>query len=374
MNSKITIHIIYPNYIAKNGQGMSVGGIQTYLSNLIDLIKDKGLDVSLYQTADYDFHINVDGLDVYACQLKKSADVSQALYEKCTEYLQEDDIIIFGTDFQIIKTECKRVIGIQHGISWDIPMYEIGNGKFAYLKSFCRKALNAWRRNKCIQNANKVVCVDHNFVNWYRAVVPFPQTNFTVIPNFTDIPEEKEFVDKEDVRIIFARRFFTYRGTRLFANVIERILKNNNNVYVTFAGEGPDEEYIRNKFNGNDKVTIIKYNSNESLKIHKKHDIAVVPTIGSEGTSLSLLEAMASGCAAVCSNVGGMTNIILDGFNGIMFDPYNEDDLYYAIEHLVKDKNERIRIAKNGYITARESFSLHVWRERWNKVIDDIIK
>ena len=228
--------------------------------------------------------------------------------------------------------------------------------------------------HKCMQNANKVVCVDHNFVNWYRAVVPFPQTNFTVIPNFTDIPEEKEFVDNEDVRIIFARRFFTYRGTRLFANVIERILKNHNNVYVTFAGEGPDEEYIRNKFNGNDKVTITKYNSNESLKIHKKHDIAVVPTIGSEGTSLSLLEAMASGCAAVCSNVGGMTNIILDGFNGIIFDPYNEDDFYYAIERLVKDKNERIRIAKNGYITARESFSLQVWRERWNKVIDDIIK
>ena len=69
-----------------------------------------------------------------------------------------------------------------------------------------------------------------------------------------------------------------------------------------------------------------------------------------------------------------MTNIILDGFNGIIFDPYNEEDFYYAIERLVKDKNERIRIAKNGYITARESFSIQVWRERWNKVIDDIIK
>lgn len=374
MSTKTKIHIIYPNYLAKNGKGMSVGGIQTYLSNLINLIKDKGIGVSLYQTADYDFHTNVDGLDVYACKLQKGADVSQVLYEKCKEYLQEDDIIIFGTDFQIIKTECKRVIGIQHGISWDIPTYEIGNGKFAYFKSFCRKALNTWRRNKCLQNANKVVCVDHNFVNWYRAVVPFPQTNFTVIPNFTDIPKEREYVDKEDVRIIFARRFFTYRGTRLFANVIERILKKHNNVYVTFAGEGPDEEYIRNKFNGNDKVTITKYNSNESLEIHKKHDIAIVPTVGSEGTSLSLLEAMASGCAVVCSNVGGMTNIILDGFNGIMFDPYNEDDLYYAIKRLVKDKNERNRIAKNGYTTTCESFSLQIWRERWSKVIDDIIK
>ena len=373
MSTKTKIHIIYPNYLAKDGKGMSVGGVQTYLSNLIDLIKDKGLGVSLYQTADYDFHLNVNGLDVYACKLSKGANVPQILYEKCKEYLQEEDVIIFGTDFQIIKTECKRVIGIQHGISWDIPEYEIGNGKLAFLKAFCRKALYAWRRNTRIKIANKIVCVDHNFVNWYRSVVPFPQTKFTVIPNFTDIPEERKYPDKEDVRIIFARRFFTYRGTRLFANVIEKILKKHNNVYVTFAGEGPDEKYIRDKFNDNDNVTITKYNSSESLEIHKKHDIAVVPTVGSEGTSLSLLEAMASGCATVCSNVGGMTNIILDGFNGIMFDPYNEDDLYYAIERLVTEKKERARIAKNGYTTARESFSLQIWRERWSKVIDDII-
>ena len=51
-NPDSKIHIIYPSYLAKDGKGMSVGGVQTYLSNLIDLIKSKGLQVSLYQTAD----------------------------------------------------------------------------------------------------------------------------------------------------------------------------------------------------------------------------------------------------------------------------------------------------------------------------------
>lgn len=368
-----TIHIIYSNYIANDGNGMSVGGIQTYLSNLIDLIKSKGLKVLLYQTANFDFEKDIDGLKVYAYKIDKGESVPQKLYEKCKAHLGEDDVIIFGTDFQIIKTDCKRVIGIQHGISWDIPNKKIGNGHFAYLKEFVRKTRNAWQRVKCIKNAYKIVCVDYNFVNWYRAIVPYSQTSFTVIPNFTEIPAEREYEDKTDVRIIFARRFFTYRGTRLFANVIERILQKYNNVSVTFAGEGPDEEYINNKFKNNSKVTITKYNSNESLAIHCRHDIAVVPTIGSEGTSLSLLEAMASGCVAICSNVGGMTNIVLDGFNGIMFDPYNEDDLYYAIERVITDKALRQKLAKNGYKTVKESFSLDIWKERWSRVIDDTI-
>ena len=368
-----TIHIIYSNYIANDGNGMSVGGIQTYLSNLIDLIKSKGLKVLLYQTANFDFEKDIDGLKVYAYKIDKGESVPQKLYEKCKAHLGEDDVIIFGTDFQIIKTDCKRVIGIQHGISWDIPNKKIGNGHFAYLKEFVRKTRNAWQRIKCIKNADKIVCVDYNFVNWYRAIVPYSQTSFTVIPNFTEIPAEREYEDKTDVKIIFARRFFTYRGTRLFANVIERIMQKYNNVSVTFAGEGPDEEYINNKFKNNSKVTITKYNSNESLAIHCRHDIAVVPTIGSEGTSLSLLEAMASGCVAICSNVGGMTNIILDGFNGIMFDPYNEDDLYYAIERVITDKALRQKLAKNGYKTVKESFSLDIWKERWSRVIDDTI-
>lgn len=367
------IHIIYPNYLNKDGDKMSVGGIQTYLSNLIDLIKDKGLEVSLYQTANYNFEKNIDALKIYAIKTSSNKNIAQQLYDKCKQYLKEDDIIIFGTDFQIIETDCKRVIGIQHGISWDIPTVEAAKSRFTFLKSFCRKALNAWKRNKCIQKANKVVCVDHNFVNWYRAVIPFPQTQFIVIPNFTPIPPEKEYNEKNEIRIIFARRFFEYRGTRLFANVIERILKKHSNIYVTFAGEGPDEEYIKNKFKNNDRVTITKYDSNESIEIHQKHDIAVVPTIGSEGTSLSLLEAMASGCAVICSNVGGMTNIILDGFNGVMFDPYNEDDFYFAIERLINDNNERLRIAKNGYATVQDAFSLKMWRKKWSKVIDDII-
>ena len=36
-------------------------------------------------------------------------------------------------------------------------------------------------------------------------------------------------------------------------------------------------------------VHFISYKSNESLLIHLDKDIAVVPTVGSEGTSLSLL-------------------------------------------------------------------------------------
>ncbi len=372
------VHIIYENYIAKDGKDMSVGGIQTYLTNLISVIKDLGLDISLYQTANYDFNIEKDGVDIHAFKFdykrQNIKTLPQFLYNKSKGHIKEDDILIFGTDTLIVKTNHKRTIGIQHGISWDKPKRGYNNSALKYFLYYCLKAKMAWERVTLINKVKKIVCVDYNFTNWYRALIAAPKTSTQVIPNFSEIPANRRTKRAdEDIRIIFARRFFEFRGTRIFADAIDRILKKHNNIKVTFAGEGPDEKMLKDRFASENRVSFIKYNSDESLRIHSEHDIAVVPTIGSEGTSLSLLEAMAAECAVVCSNVGGMTNIVLDEYNGLMFDPYEKDELYYAIDKLVCDSSLREQLANKAHETVKGAFSLDLWKEKWKRVITNTI-
>ena len=372
------VHIIYENYIAKDGKDMSVGGIQTYLTNLISVIKDLGLKVSLYQTANYDFNIEKDGVDIHAFKFdykrQSTKTLPQFLYNKSKGRIKEDDILIFGTDTLIVKTNHKRTIGIQHGISWDKPKSGYNNSVLKYFLYYCLKAKMAWERVTLINKVKKIVCVDYNFTNWYRALIAAPKTSTQVIPNFSEIPSNRRCKrEDEDIRIIFARRFFEFRGTRIFADAIDRILKKRNNIKVTFAGEGPDEKLLKERFANNKNVSFIKYDSDDSLRIHREHDIAVVPTIGSEGTSLSLLEAMAAECAVVCSNVGGMTNIVLDEYNGLMFDPYEKDELYNAIDKLVCDTSLRERLANKAYETVKGAFSLDLWKEKWKRVITNSI-
>ena len=98
-------------------------------------------------------------------------------------------------------------------------------------------------------------------------------------------------------------------------------------------------------------------------------DIAVVPTLASEGTSLSLLEAMSAQCAVVCTNVGGMTNIVIDGYNGTMVNP-DSGSLYEAIDALIVDADLRKKLADTAYKTAKEGFSFERWEASWIKVIE----
>lgn len=233
--------------------------------------------------------------------------------------------------------------------------------------------IKSWRTIKRLSNISEVVCVDYNFINWYRSLVAYPRVKMTVIPNFCELPQFVPIKPTTCVNIIFARRFYPYRGTRLLTEALFMIIKEHPNVNLIIAGEGPDESFLKMSFsNIASSVRFIKYDSADSLAIHKDMHIALIPTLGSEGTSLSLLEAMAAGCVPICTNVGGMTNVILDHYNGIMISP-DVESLYGAIKEVVENEKLREQLSKNAYNTACASFGLYRWQNAWQKVINKAV-
>ena len=56
-------------------------------------------------------------------------------------------------------------------------------------------------------------------------------------------------------------------------------------------------------------------------QVYRYADIVLIPTKAAEGTSLSCLEAMASGRAVIAGCVGGLSDLIVDGYNGLLLRP-----------------------------------------------------
>lgn len=364
-----TVDIIFSYYYDSKGKELCVGGIQTYITNLIGIITEMGYNVRVFQYADADFHKKMnEHSEVFGIKTDiRNKKKDEILWKRAKSSRGKGKYItIIATDTMIPKVHIENSIAIQHGICWDIPY----NSKRTFLRHFIGKSVDVYKILKRLSYVDNIVCVDYNFLNWYRATVCAGRIKCKVIPNFTKIIPKRDEVH-DNISIIFARRFYNYRGTRIFANAIERIVKEHDDVSVTVAGDGEDKEWLLNKLGDYKNITFSKYSSEESLEIHRKHDIAVVPTLGSEGTSLSLLEAMSAGCAVICSNVGGMTNIILDDHNGLMIEP-NEEELYQALKKLIIDKETREKISKNAYITVTDSFSYEKWAQKWRKIIYEV--
>lgn len=102
-------------------------------------------------------------------------------------------------------------------------------------------------------------------------------------------------------------------------------------------------------------------------EVYKEADIVLIPTLYSEGTSLSCLEACATGNAVIATRVGGLCDIIINDFNGYLISP-NREALLHAVRTLLDQPELRQRFSTNAMAVA-EAFNKRQWKQRWKAAI-----
>ncbi len=364
-----TTYLVYRHFYDPKTQQLMLGGIENYLLQLARLLQSEGQRCVVVQTSGHDFSARFQGIEVIGvhCGGYHGNRKKLALFQYISSRFNDhSDSIIFGTDSYYVKNNYRRSIAIQHGVSWDKPA---SRSIFGFIKSL----LNHQKYLNYIRDCRNLVCVDHNFVNWYRTYRNFPaKTLVRVIMNFSAGAISQHQLEQKwrqplaTPRLLIARRFVDYRGIGLAIAVVQKLLLKYPNLQVTFAGEGPLEADIQAAFACQPQVKICRYGPEDALHIHYQHDLVLLPSIGSEGSSLSLAEAMAAGCAVVSTNIGGLSNMIIDQFNGLMGMP-DADTLTAQLDYFLQRPNEAKRMACQAHATAVSSLSLGRWQQDWRQ-------
>jgi glycosyltransferase involved in cell wall biosynthesis len=364
-----------------NGTALTIGGIQTYLINLAKVINENyHVKPFIYQAANDDFRLECDDYYVIGVKVHKSSKISKSMKSIVANikrsFASENTLIIWGSDQYSSNISDFKSINIQHGIGFDTEAVDSKIKKFIVESNFSYiyKFLQRWKARKHVKAGNRVVCVDYNFQNWIRTYICKNKERFVVIPNFSKCKFDtlNNKLMNDITKVVISRRFVKRRGIDLAVNCAKNILANNPNVHFTFAGSGPEIiviEALKDIYPEN--ISITKYSSEESLDFHRDFHIALVPSIGSEGTSLALLEAMSVGCLVVCTDIGGMANVVLDNHNGFIVAPL-EKDITQALRNAIDnfDSYEYARI--NAMKTIQNSFDYKSWSDKWIKVIHEV--
>lgn len=365
------VFLLYPYFFSADGHSKKIGGVETYIESLAQVVIDMGLRPIICQFSKEAFERKYLEYTIYGYKVKSI----RQLYKKIKPNIDKNiDLILFVNDLWSIKIKGVKTLSIQHGIYWDIP-----RNHGPYFLYYCQRIKQIIGALIDFNKTRYSVCVDYNFYNWYKTFnIKERNKKYWVIPNFasqylsSSALEQKLSSLSSKINIIFARRFYEFRGTVIFTKAMIKIMNEYSNVCVTFAGEGPEEKYIKDNFcRYGERFSITKYLPNESFDIHKKFNIAVIPTTGSEGTSLSLLEAMGAGCVVVSTPVGGLSNIIIDGYNGYITMP-TSDDLYLTIKKAIENVNNR-EIIENAVKTVKLSFSKSKWSAAWMDILKYIM-
>lgn len=267
----------------------------------------------------------------------------------------------------------KRAFAMQHGIWWDSPAHGWARRKIT-------AAVQAVRNLAMCRATAAVLCVDTNFINYLRLLGPSGNEaarNCFYIPNYADLdefpaPDERIIRRRfEQRRLVFLRRFEPPRGGPLFVEVCERLCRRGFEFQALIAGWGSEEQRVRAMVARNPeltrRVTFQSAGLDSAGTILGGASLSVVPTLWSEGTSLSAIESIVSGVPVVASDVGGLGNLILPGFNGAVCG-VRADDFAAAIERMLSNWEAYSRLSRHC-LSMREELS----RQRWIAAVEQLL-
>ena len=214
-------------------------------------------------------------------------------------------------------------------------------------------------------------------------------SSISIIPNSVDVSgygnvdsvqAELELVMEgiADKRIVlFVGRLLSMKGVDVLLKAIPRILERvgKDRLLFVFVGPGDQAHYLKMaKLMGIQSSCLFTGAlSRESVfQLMKASEILVAPSF-IENAPYTLLEAMACGLPVIATNVGGVSEIIQNGYNGYLFEPNS----YREIENLLPDllSNESLKnyISQNARETIRTKFSWDVNLKKYLDVYSNII-
>ncbi|MBI4337668.1 MAG: glycosyltransferase family 4 protein [Chloroflexi bacterium] len=199
--------------------------------------------------------------------------------------------------------------------------------------------------------------------------------DYRVIPNGIDVDRFSDralplpqFMDGR-LNLLFVGRMEKRKGLRYLLGAYSRLKWDFPNLRLIVVGPGtPDKESYRILGSrGLQDVVFLGGVPNEELpRYYRSAHIFCAPATGKESFGIVLLEAMASGCPIVASNIEGYSAVVDDGVQGLLVPPKSEEALAAALRLLIESAPLRYRFGLAG----QQKAQLYRWERVALRVLD----
>jgi len=178
-----------------------------------------------------------------------------------------------------------------------------------------------------------------------------------VIPTGIDpAPFADPHLPSANVRATYVGRLESVKGVEDFLAAAAPLASGNPPLVIQVAGWHADGHPLVERYH--DRIRFLGLRD-DIPQVLRETDIFVLPSY-SEGLSNALMEAMASGCACIASDVGGNRFLIQNGISGFLFPPGDREALAAHIRRLRDDPAKRTALGEAAKRRIAEQFSWDV--------------
>jgi len=238
------------------------------------------------------------------------------------------------------------VVTSHRGDIWDMPR---------------RSRVHRWLTKLVLERADRIVAVNERLKEEMVGAYGIDAGKIAVIDmgvttadfEVTDKGAEKAAlgVPSDALLVLFVGIGFERKGAAVLLDAVARLGDRwNPRARLVLIGERDLAPWQRRIDEAGiaDRVTLLGLRPHdETRRWVRAADVFVLPSF-SEGLPVSVMEAMAAGCAVVCTSVGGLPQLIDDGEQGLLVAPGSPEELADALAAVTGDGGPRGRLAAAG--------------------------
>lgn len=158
--------------------------------------------------------------------------------------------------------------------------------------------------------------------------------------------------------VCFVGRLSPEKGIKNLYDVICETIKSSLNIAFIIVGDGEMKtilEICQHDFP--ERVFLLGHQPDVS-PFYQASDILLLPSL-SEGLPMVALEAFAYGLPLVANNVGGVSEVVIDNFNGILCSRWNSKEISKKMIALLIDNRMKLEFGRNAQKTVENYFTIH---------------
>jgi glycosyltransferase involved in cell wall biosynthesis len=205
-----------------------------------------------------------------------------------------------------------------------------------------------------------------------KSVVRFPA--WIDFKDFQNI--EPKPLSKDKFNILFIGSVTDRKKPHMIIEAIQRI--NDKSYHLSIVGPAPNEKYFKelkdliDKSGLQNQVSLIGPVDRESVKdYYSSSNLMILPSI-SEGLARVIFESQVAMCPVLVTDAPGMSDIVIDGQTGYVFESNNLDSLSLKIEYIKNNYDEASLVAKNAKGFILSNYSEDNFKFSFKKLFDTV--
>jgi phosphatidylinositol alpha 1,6-mannosyltransferase len=310
------------------------------------------------------------GRSEYRLSLGLSASVQEALdaFDPTLYHIATPDVLGRQALGRAQATNTPVVASYHTHFSSYLKYYHLGlleRPLWSYLRSFYNQCRQVYVPTGAIGEVLRTQGITDGLRLWRRGV----DTDRFSPTHRSDAWRRAPGLGDDAVVVAFVSRLVWEKGLDVYADVIERLERQDVPHHSLVVGDGPARDDLEARL---PNTTFTGFLEGDALaRAYASSDLFLFPS-DTETFGNVTLEAMASGLPTVCADAAGSRDLVTDGTTGRLCPPEDADAFTDAVRNLIADASRRERMGTAAYKRSQDFTWSNVLR-RMNRYYDEVL-